>query len=377
MKNRARGSWIAVMGCLAMVASADDSGRDYFGTEEPFAAEAVYFVLTDRFVDGDPANNQVRQGGGNHTFDRPIRGANGVPDNIGYLGGDFRGLLDHANYIRDMGFTSVWITPIVDNPDEAFTGGNRIGEGFFADRGKTGFHGYWGVNFYRVDEHLESADLNFAAFTRRMHSEHGLKIVLDIVGNHGSPSFTMPVDQPKFGEIYDAGDRLVADHQNLRPEQLDPANPLHRWFHREPDLAELSNFDDTNPEVMDYLVGAYLQWIEQGAAAFRIDTIRHVPHAFWREFTARIRAKHPGFFMFGESFDYDARKIASTYPAGERRRQRARFPGQGGDGRRLRERGQRFRPPASRRPPRRRRLSQSIRAHDLLRQPRHGAHECA
>ena len=121
----------------------------------------------------------------------------------------------------------------------------------------------------------------------------------------------MPVDQPKFGEIYDAGGRLVADHQNLRPEQLDPANPLHRWFHREPDLAELSNFDDTNPEVMDYLVGAYLQWIEQGAAAFRIDTIRHVPHAFWREFTARIRVKHPGFFMFGESFDYDARKIAS------------------------------------------------------------------
>ena len=58
MKNRARGSWIAVMGCLAMAASADDSGGDYFGTEEPFAAEAVYFVLTDRFVDGDPANNQ-------------------------------------------------------------------------------------------------------------------------------------------------------------------------------------------------------------------------------------------------------------------------------------------------------------------------------
>jgi len=102
----------------------------------------------------------------------------------------------------------------------------------------------------------------------------------------------------------------VADHQNLRPEQLDKANPLHRWFHREPDLAELSNLDDTNPEVMAYLVGAYLQWIDQGASAFRIDTIRHVPHPFWREFTARIRAKHPGFFMFGESFNYDARKIA-------------------------------------------------------------------
>ncbi len=307
MRNGLRIACIAALGCQAMAAAA---GSDYYGTDEPFASEAVYFILTDRFVDGDPTNNQPEQGGANRTFNRPLAAPNGVTDNIGYLGGDFRGILDHANYIRDMGFTSVWITPIVDNPDEAFTGGNRIGEGFFADRGKTGYHGYWGVNFYRVDEHLESIDLRFSDFTRRMRTEHGLKIVLDIVGNHGSPSFTMPVDQPGFGEIYDAAGRLRADHQNLRPEELDPENPLHRWFHREPDLAELSNFDDTNPEVMDYLVGAYLHWIDRGAEAFRIDTIRHVPHAFWREFTARIRAKHPGFFMFGESFDYDARKIA-------------------------------------------------------------------
>ena len=284
---------------------------DFYGTAEPFASEAVYFVLTDRFVDGDPENNQRDQGGANRTFDRPLMAPTGVPDNIGYLGGDFKGILDNAAYIREMGFTAVWITPIVDNPDEAFTGGNRIGEGFFADRGKTGYHGYWGVNFYRVDEHLESEGLQFADFTRRMRDEHGLKVVLDIVCNHGSPSYTMPVDQPKFGEIYDATGRLRADHQNLPPDKLDPANPLHHWFRREPDLAELSNLDDTNPEVMDYLVGAYLQWIGQGASAFRIDTIRHVPHPFWREFTARIRARHPGFFMFGESFDYDARKIAA------------------------------------------------------------------
>ena len=244
---------------------------DFYGTAEPFASEAVYFVLTDRFVDGDPANNHRDQGGANRSFDRPLVALTGVPDNIGYLGGDFKGILDNAAYIREMGFTAVWITPIVDNPDEAFTGGNRIGEGFFADRGKTGYHGYWGVNFYRVDEHLESEGLQFADFTRRMRDEHGLKVVLDIVCNHGSPSYTMPVDQPGFGEIYDASGRLRADHQNLPPGKLDPANPLHRWFRREPDLAELSNFDDTNPEVMDYLVGAYLQWIDQGASAFRIE----------------------------------------------------------------------------------------------------------
>jgi len=307
--------WMMAACSLALAACTSTLQMEYYGTTEPFASEAVYFVLTDRFVDGDSSNNHPEQGGANRTFDRPLRGPNGVPDNIGYLGGDFRGLLDHATYIRDMGFTAVWITPIVDNPDEAFTGGSGIGEGVFADRGKTGYHGYWGVNFYRVDEHLESPDLSFAEFARRMRADHDLRIVLDIVCNHGSPSYTMPVDQPGFGEIYDASGRLMADHQNLPPQELDRANPLHRWYHHQPDLAELSNLDDTNPEVMDYLVGAYLQWIGQGASAFRIDTIRHMPHAFWREFTARIRAEHPGFFMFGESFDYDAAKIAEhTWP---------------------------------------------------------------
>ncbi|MBF8291204.1 MAG: amyA [Steroidobacteraceae bacterium] len=307
--------WIMTAGSLALAACTSTLQTGYYGTTEPFASEAVYFVLTDRFVDGDSSNNHPEQGGANRTFDRPLRGANGVPDNIGYLGGDFRGLLENAAYIREMGFTAVWMTPIVDNPDEAFTGGFGIGEGFFADRGKTGYHGYWGVNFYRADEHLESPDLHFADFTRRMRADHGLRIVLDIVCNHGSPSYTMPMDQPGFGEIYDANDRLMADHQNLAPGKLDPANPLHSWFHNEPDLAELSNLDDTNPEVMDYLVGAYLQWIDQGASAFRIDTIGQMPQAFWHDFTARIRAAHPGFFMFGEHFDYDASKIAAnTWP---------------------------------------------------------------
>jgi glycosidase len=305
------GCAIAIAASTLAAQSAAAGPAEYYGTAEPFASEAVYFVLTDRFVNGDPGNDHRDQGGANRTFDRPLETASGVEDNIGYLGGDFAGILANAGYIRDMGFTAVWITPIVDNPDEAFTGGFRVGEGFFADRGKTGYHGYWGVNFYRVDEHLESPGLAFADLTRRMREEHGLRIVLDIVANHGSPSYTMPGDQPKFGEIYDAEGRLVADHQNLPPERLDPANPLHRFFRREPDLAELSNLDDGNPAVMDYLVGAYLQWIDQGASAFRIDTIRHVPPAFWREFTTRVRARHPGFFMFGEHFEYDAAKIAT------------------------------------------------------------------
>ena len=293
--------------------------REYYGTAAPFASDAVYFVVTDRFVNGDLANDHRDQAAGPwHSFDRVILGPDAQTDNIGYLGGDLRGVLDNAGYVRDLGFSAVWITPIVDNPDAAFSGGDAPSWGsLWTDRGKTGYHGYWGMNFYRADEHLVSRDLDFAAFTRGMHAQ-GLKVVLDIVANHGSPAFGMEPRLPGFGQIFAADGSLVADHQNLPPAQLDPAHvPLHRFYKRESELAQLSNFDDASPEVLDYLAGAYLQWIDQGADAFRIDTVSLMPPAFWQRFADRIRAKHPGFFLFGEAFNYDAAVVAQyTRPGG-------------------------------------------------------------
>lgn len=305
---------LACSGCATQgPARRADAAPQYYGTLAPFAAEAVYFVVTDRFVNGDSGNDQRGQGAGPwHSFDRPIAGPDGESDNIGYLGGDFKGVLDNAGYLRDLGFSAVWITPIVDNPDEAFSGGDAPSWGsMWTDQGKSGYHGYWGVNFYTVDEHLPSPGLDFAGFTAAMR-KHGLNVVLDIVANHGSPAFGMRVPQEKFGRIYDADGRLLADQQNLPPQQLDPQhNPLHRWYKGDSELAQLSNLDENVPEVLDYLSGAYLQWIDQGAAAFRIDTIRLMPLSFWKAFSERIRAQHPGFFMFGEAFDYDAATIAA------------------------------------------------------------------
>ena len=285
---------------------------EIYGTKTPFAKEAVYFVMTDRFVDGDSANNYEDQGGNNPTWMLPLEGDNGEKAYVGYMGGDLKGILNNGEYISNMGFTAVWMTPVLDNPDEHFTGDEQITYGGqFKDGGKTGYHGYWATNFYKADEHLVSEDLSVAQYTQAMRDQFGLKSVFDIVGNHGTPSFTMPEDQPGFGELYDIDGNLVADHQNLAPEALDPENnPLHSFFHNYPDLVKLSNLDDENPEVRNYLINSYLYWISQGADAFRIDTIRHVPHSFWREAADRIREVKPDFFMFGESFQYDANFIA-------------------------------------------------------------------
>ena len=283
----------------------------FYGTNNPFVKEAVYFVMTDRFVDGDESNNYPEQGGSLPSFDLPVYGQNGAKANVGYLGGDLKGVLNNAQYISDMGFTAVWLTPIVDNPDQQFSGGESIGYGgAFKDGGKAGYHGYWAANFYEIDEHYPSTALSYKNYTDEMRQQYGLKTVFDVVANHGSPSFTMPMKQPKFGQLYDQNGQLVADHQNLPPEQLDPNNPLHRFYHNTPDIMQLSNLNEDNEDLRNYLINSYLYWIEQGADAFRIDTIKHVPHHFWQEMAARVRAVHPDFFMFAESYDYNANFIA-------------------------------------------------------------------
>ncbi|MDG1814712.1 MAG: alpha-amylase family glycosyl hydrolase [Glaciecola sp.] len=313
---------LGLMGCTATspsnsVSTATPDNTSYsttfpelYGTKEAFAKEAMYFVVTDRYVDGDPTNNQVNQGGDYPTFNLELVGENGATANVGYMGGDFQGVLNNIDYITDMGFSAIWLTPVLDNPDQAFAGGEVIEYGgAFKDGGKTGYHGYWATNFYKEDEHLISPGLDYRAFTQAL-AKHDVKAVLDIVANHGSPSFTMPIDQPGFGELYDAQGTLVADHQNLATEALSSDNPLHGFFHQYPDIMQLSNLDETNPAVQDYLINSYLYWIEQGASAFRIDTIKHVPHRFWKIMADRIREQHPDFFMFAESYDYNANFIA-------------------------------------------------------------------
>ncbi|MBT0585988.1 alpha-amylase family glycosyl hydrolase [Alteromonas oceanisediminis] len=307
------------VGCSKTVERPIDDGElheRFVGTQHPFASEAVYFALTDRFVDGDKDNNYPNQGknvhdGKWHTFDRPLVGPNGELANVGYLGGDFRGVLNNADYIADMGFTAIWLTPVWDNPDQAFSGGETITyAGGYKDGGKTGYHGYWATNFYQADEHNISSDLSFAQFTQALDEKHQLKFVLDIVGNHGSPAYSMPFQQGDFGKLYNARGVMVADHENLHPSQLSSTNPMHRFYNKQTGLAQLSDINENSEAAYEYLINAYRFWLAQGVDAIRIDTIKEMPHHFWKRVSEDIRADYPNLFMFGESFSFDADFIA-------------------------------------------------------------------
>ena len=144
--------------CFSMTAGANA----FVGERSDFRDETVYFVMTTRFYDGDKTNNVV---GWDH---QNVQIANGDPD----WRGDFKGLIEKLDYIKALGFTAVWITPVVQNCSG------------------TDFHGYHAMDFSSVDLRYESRkqwgadeDVSFQDFIDAAHSK-GMKVILDIVLNH-------------------------------------------------------------------------------------------------------------------------------------------------------------------------------------------------
>ncbi len=263
-------------------------------TGDDFREESIYFLMTDRFVNVNSSND--------------YSGRDDFGENIGYNGGDFQGIIDNLDYIKGMGFTAIWITPVVDNPDYRFNG-----EGI--DKNKASYHGYWGMDFTKCDEHWESSGATFDELVNAVHAKD-MKLVLDIVCNHASPAYTMNPELEGFGEVWENGTK-IHDHGNHptypSAEMDDPY-----WFHHNGpggdtyhDLAQLADFNTENEHVRIWLKNVYTGWQNKGADAFRIDTIMWCPHDFWKDFTA---AMGTDFFMFGEAFSFDYGTVSSyTY----------------------------------------------------------------
>ncbi|HEY9723187.1 MAG TPA: alpha-amylase family glycosyl hydrolase [Oscillatoriaceae cyanobacterium] len=241
------------------------------GTQQALSARAsvdswrddnIYFVLTDRFFDGDRANDM--------NVDKQNPNA--------YHGGDFQGVIDKLDYLKNLGVTAIWVTPINDNIDGAFVGK------YWA------FHGYWIKDFTKVDEHLGTEE-KFRELVRDAHAK-GIKVLLDIVVNHagyGAPIATNPQTSGWF-------------HHNGNITNWDDQHQLEYN-----DIDGLPDFNTENPQVIQYMEQTWAGWIQRtGVDGFRIDTVKHVPIAFWSVFNAYIHAHAPsGFFELGEVLNGD------------------------------------------------------------------------
>lgn len=234
--------------------------------------EIIYFVFTDRFQDGNRSNDyNVKPG-----------------DPWAYHGGDLDGVIQKLDYIKDLGATTIWITPVIDNRDTGFNadfGGGHMQEIW-------GYHGYWFKDFYKVDEHL--GDMNkLRELVQKAHSK-GIKVLLDTVVNHTD------YDMPFAVQAKDSSSKYYNwFHHNGEIQDWN-----NQWWVENGELAKLPDLNQDNPETARYLIDAMKFWIkESGVDGFRLDTVKHVPHSFWRQFNQEIHAyAGDDFLLLGEIY---------------------------------------------------------------------------
>ncbi|EPF5082302.1 alpha-amylase family glycosyl hydrolase [Vibrio cholerae] len=259
------------------------------GTFLDFRKETIYFVFLDRFSDGDVSNNT---GHNPATYD---------PNNLKkYVGGDLRGLINKLSYLKSLGITAIWITPPVDNADNLDANGGA------------GYHGYWGRDFFRVDEHFGTLE-DFKELTVLMHSpEYNMKLVLDYAPNHSNGN-----DENEYGALYRDG-QFITDYNS---DVAAGTNWYHHnggvtnwndWYQvRNFNLFNLSDFNQSDANVYQYLLDGAKFWIDAGVDAIRIDAIKHMDKSFIQQWTTDIHnysktLGREGFYFFGEWFGASA-----------------------------------------------------------------------
>jgi cyclomaltodextrin glucanotransferase len=278
-----------------------DIDLDFLYTRDvEFRQETIYFLVVDRFYDGDPKNSE---GPNPELYDPESK------DWGKYWGGDLQGVIDKLDYLKNMGVTALWLTPLFEQVEALFVEQAAI-------------HGYWTKDFKRLNPRFigenENPSLNQTqkdrntTFDRLVDGLHqrNMKLILDIVCNHSNPDFS-----GKKGELYDDGVK-IADFNDDRNGWYHHYGEItdweDEWQVQNKELSGLATFNENNSDYRDYIKSAIRQWLDRGIDALRIDTVKHMPIWFWQEFTADMSTHRPDVFIFGEWIYSDPRSDKSV-----------------------------------------------------------------
>lgn len=262
--------------------------------------DLIYLVLPDRFANGDRRNDEPERSRGTH--DR-TRGRY-------YHGGDLQGMIDRLPYLKDLGVTALWLTPIYDNTDQLYPIPTWSKEPY------TDYHGYGPTDYYAVDEHYGDA-AKLKELVEKAHAA-GIKVIQDQIANHVGPRHPWVADPPTSGWFH--GD--AASHLSNTFEKWVLTDPYASAEVRRPVLdgwyfGVLPDLNQDDPETARYLIQNTLWWIGMsGLDGIRQDTLLFAPRPFWRDWMAAIKREHPTVRVAGEAYDYDP-ALVSYFQGGQ------------------------------------------------------------
>lgn len=247
----------------------------------------IYSLMIDRFMDGDPSlNNPIQH--------------DSLSDKANYMGGDLQGVINKLNrgYFDSLGVNVLWISPVNDNPNEAFR------EYPAPHRYFSGYHGYWPIHHLNIEEHFGT--MNKVKELIKTAHDKNIKVLLDFVSNHVHKYHQFYKNHPEyFGQLELPDGRL-----NLR---FWDEYRLTTWF--EPYLPSFDYLG--SQEAIDVMTDNAVWWLKTTSAdGFRHDAVKHVPNEFWRELTRKIKKEisvpeNKYVYQIGETFgDYD---LVSSY----------------------------------------------------------------
>ena len=270
--------------------------------------DVVYLIMPDRFANGDSTNDDPAEARGMHDRSNPRA----------YHGGDLRGIRNHLDYLKDLGVTALWLTPILKN-------------GAAQD-----YHGYGAVDLYTVDPHL-GAIQDYQQLVTDAHKQ-GMKIVFDFVANHVGPGHPWVSDPPLPDWFHANSQRHLssssgpghsfygkAKQQAIANDPfellVDPHSPprltrnlTEGWF-----FNILPDLNTENPLVARYLLQNSIWWAEtSGLDGFRLDTFPYVSRRFWSVWHARLHQLYPYLTTIGEVFHPDP-SVTSFFAGGQTR----------------------------------------------------------